>query len=284
MTMPAVNRQPDQGVVLVTILIIMALCVTVIVAMTTRSEQATRATARDRDAAQAQALLAAGEASALSALIRDLQNPPEADGPSEPWAQVAQTDTAIGGGRFRLVIRDEAGRFNLNTLAEGSPWARAALRSIAAAAGLPPEVAVRIAAALNGGAPLLQNQDLVSRAGLSQSEISALEPFVTCTPDLNGGVNVNTAPEALLLALLQNADVTARLIERRKTDLITSVVLTDLGIILPAGLTLKSAVFGIRITISSGDAQITADSLIHRWRNPDGSAHAVVAARRLIAP
>ena len=35
------TRGGDRGMVLVTILVVMALCVTVIVAMTTRSEQAT---------------------------------------------------------------------------------------------------------------------------------------------------------------------------------------------------------------------------------------------------
>lgn len=277
-------RSPQKGVVLVTILVIMALCVTVIVAMTLASERAIRTTAGDLDAAQARALLAAGEASALSALLLDLQNPPEADGPSEPWATLAQSDTAITGGRFELQIWDEAARFNLNTLTEASPWARQSLAAIVKAAALPPEVATRIAAALKGGTPLLQTADLGPRAGLSLPEIAALDAFVTLTPDLNGGVNVNTAPPELLTALLSNPDTVTRLVNARRDRLITPAVLQELGVILPAGLTVKSTVFGLRTAVTSGSARLTALSTLHRWRDAGGRSHAVISARKLVQP
>lgn len=275
------RRRRDRGVVLVTILVVMALCVTVIVAMTTRSELATKVTSLNLDAGQVHALLLAGEASALSALIRDLQTAPEADGPSEPWARIAQSDTAVTNGRFQLTIWDEAARFNLNSLTEGSPGARQNLLAIVAAAGLPKEVAARIAATLQGGRPLLQNLDLVARAGLTAAEIAALDPFVTCTSDTTSAVNINTAPEGLLLALLRNPDMTARIATQRDEELITPAVLTRMGMILPAGLTLRSAYFGVRIVTTSGDAGITSYAQIHRWLDLDGQAHAVVIARKL---
>lgn len=276
------HRRKDMGVVLVTILVVMALCVTVIVAMTIRSEQAIRTTARDLDAAQARALLAAGEASALSALIRDLQTAPEADGPTEAWANIGQTDLAVRNGTFQLSIRDEAAWFNLNTLIEGSPASRQALTSIVAAAGLPPEVAVRIAAAMKGGRPLLQNQDLAGRAGLTQGEITALSAFVTCTPGTTGAVNINSAPVALLTVLLRNSDTAAQIIAERKLGLITPDKLRRMGVILPAGLAVSSDVFGITIQTSFGAATTRASLLIHRWRSTDGAAHAAVAQRKLV--
>ena len=275
------RRETETGVVLVTILVVMALCVTVIVAMTLRSEQAIRVTARDRDASQARALLLAGEASALSALTLDLQTAPQADGPTEAWAKIGQTDLVLSKGHFQLAIRDEAAWFNLNTLIEGSPWSRQALMSIVATAGLPPEVAVRIAAALKGGRPLLQNQDLAARAGLTMAEITTLTAFVTCATGTTGTVNINSAPDALLAALLRNPDTTARIIAERKSWLITSDVLRRIGVILPAGLSLSSDVFGLKIVTSSGDATVRASLLIHRWRSTDGMAHAVVTARKL---
>jgi len=277
-------RAPQRGVVLITILVIMALCVTVVVAMTLASERATRTSSADQDAAQARALLTAGEASALSALLRDLQNPPEADGPSEAWATLAQSDIAITGGRFALEITDQAARFNLNTLTEASLWARQALAAITTAADLPPEVATRIAAALGGGAPLLQLADLTPRAGLSQAEIAALDPFVTLTPDLNGGVNVNSAPAALLQAMLPNPDTVDTLLQARSKGLITPATLQQLAIILPAGLTLKSNVFGLRTSVTSGSASLIALSTIHRWRDTAGASHAVISGRKLLQP
>lgn len=275
------RRKTEAGVVLVTILVVMALCVTVIVAMTLQSEQAIRVTTRDRDATQARALLAAGEASALSALIRDLQTAPEADGPTEAWANIGQTALTVRNGTFQLSIRDEAAWFNLNTLIEGSPTSRQALMSIVAAAGLAPEVAVRIAAAMKGGRPLLQNGELTARAGLTEAEITALGEFVTCTLGTTGSVNINSAPDGLLSVLLRNADTTSRIIAERKIGLITPEVLRRLGIILPTGLSLSSDIFGLTIVTSSGDAVVRASVLIHRWRSTDGTAHAAVVARKL---
>ena len=274
-------RSKDAGVVLVTILVVMALCVTVIVAMTLRSEQAIRVTGRDRDATQARALLSAGEASAVSALILDLQTAPEADGPGEAWATIGQTDLTLRNGTFHLSIRDEAAWFNLNTLIEGSPTSRQALVLIVAAAGLPPEVAVRIAAAMKGGKPLLQNQDLAPRAVLTPAEIAALSAFVTCTSETTGSININSAPDSLLTALLRNSDTTSKIIAERKLGLITPDVLRQMGVILPAGLALTSDIFGLTIVTSSGDATVRAGLLIHRWRSKDGMAHAVVTARKL---
>ena len=280
----AKTRRADSGVVLVTILIVMALCVTVIVAMTLQSEATIRLTARQMDAAQARALEAAGEASALSALTLDLQTAPEADAATEAWARAGQSDVATSLGHFQMAIFDQAAWFNLNTLIAGSPAARAALGSIVAAAGLPPEVGVRIAAALQGGRPLLRLGDLAARAGLTGAELAALAGFVTCTPELTAAVNINAAPEALLGALLRNADTTARIVAARKTGMITPDGLRQLGIILPAGLSVRSDVFGLRIVTTSGEASAHATVLIHRWRDPDGTAHAVVAGRTLEAP
>ncbi|MEO6301008.1 MAG: hypothetical protein ABIO62_15395 [Paracoccaceae bacterium] len=275
------SRRGEAGVVLVTILVVMALCVAVIVAMTTQSENATRATGRNLDAGQARALIAAGEASAISALLQDMQTAPDADGPTEAWAKIAQSDTAILGGHFQLAIRDEAARFNLNTLTKGSLASRQNLLSVVQAAGLPPEVAARIAASLKGGKLLLAIQDLAVRAGLSDAELAVLEGLVTATADLNSGVNINTAPEALLLALLHNPDTADRIVTRRKTDLITPAVLNDMGIILPAGLTLTSGVFSVAIRASSGEASVTVDAIIHRWRDKAGRVYATVTARKL---
>ena len=275
------TRRPDTGVVLVTILVVMALCVTVIVAMTIRSEQAIRLTARDADAAQARALEAAGEASALSALTLDLQTAPQADGATEAWGRIGQTPVMTSFGQFQLAIWDQAAWFNFNTLIEGSPASGAALVSIVATAGLPPEVGVRIAAAMKGGTPVLQLQDLAARAGLTADEIATLSAFVTCTPEGTAAVNINAAPEALLLAMLRNTDTTARIVAARKAGIITPEVLRGLGIILPAGLSLTSDVFGLRIITTSGEATAHAMVLIHRWRDHDGAAHAVVAGRTL---
>jgi general secretion pathway protein K len=277
------KRHPEKGVVLVTILSVMALCVTVIVAMTTRSEQATLLASRDLDQTQAQALATSAEAVAIAALRQDLLSASKADGPDEPWARIDRSEAALALGSVRMALQDESARFNLNTLQGGSPTARHYLRAIVAAAGLPPEASVRIAAALRGGRPLLQTSDLVARAGLSEDEVAALSALVTCTPDLSSTVNINTASGPLLQAMLQNPERTAHILLRRETGLITPSVLSEMGVILPAGLSLRSDVFGLRIVAVYGHAQVQTYSLIQRWTRDDRTVHATVSARKRLS-
>ena len=275
------GRHPERGVVLVTILSVMALCVTVIVAMTTRSEQATLSTLRDLDQAQAQNLATSAEVLVMTVLKTDLSTAPVADGPTEPWAQIVPINAGMG--TVQLSVWDESARFNLNTLLEGSPTGRNYLRLIVAAAGLPPEIGVRISAALRGGRPLQQISDLVSRAGLSEAEVATLAPLVTCAPLSSSTVNINTASDLLVRAMLQNPEQAANLQQRRRIGMITPDVLSEMGLILPAGLSLRSSVFGLQITAAIGGARVQTYARVQRWINPDGTTHAVISARKWIA-
>ncbi len=277
------QRLPERGVVLVTILAVMALCVAVIVAMTTRSEQATLATLHGLDQSQAQRLATSAEAIAMSALQQDLYEAPKTDGPTEPWGQIGQSEAIAALGSVAVSLWDESARFNVNTLLNGNPTGRHYLKAIVAAAGLPPDVAVRISAALRGGHPLQQISDLVARAGLSETEVAALVPVVTCAPVLSGTVNINTADGMLLRAMLQNPDLAAHIIARRKTDLITPDVLSDMGVILPAGLSLRSDIFGLQISAAVGSAKVQTYSRVQRWIGADGVPHAVISARKWIS-
>lgn len=276
-------RQPEHGVVLVTILSVMALCATVIVAMTTRSEQATVSTAQGLDQTQAQMLAASAESLVLAALQQDLLTAPQADGPGEAWAQIGRSEVVRTLGTVEISVWDESARFNLNTLLNGSPSARHYLKAIVSAAGLPPEVAVRISAALRGGRPLQQMSDLVTRSGLSEAEVVALGPLATCTPVLSATVNLNTAPEVLVQVLLQNPGRAAQILARRQTELITPAVLAEMGVILPAGLSLRTDIFGLQIVAAVGNAKVQTYTRIQRWIGPDRAAHTTISARKWIA-
>ena len=274
------GRREDHGVVLVTILAVMALCVTVIVAMTNRSEEAVRSTSRELDQQRVQMLATSAEALVLAALQHDLETAPQADGPPEPWVQIGQSDTLLALGPVQVRVWDESSRFNLNTVLDGSPTSRHYLKAIVAEAGLPPEVAVRIAAALRGGRPLLGTAELAARAGLSIAEVEALAPLVTSTPEASTTVNINSASPLLLQAMLQNPDRAAHIVARRATELITPKVLDSMGVILPVGLSLRSDVFGLEISAASGSAILHTRALVQRWIGADGLAHATVSARK----
>ena len=122
-------RNRDDGVTLLFVLVILALTAASVVAMVNLSESSVTRSRLYAEAVAAQALLSAGEATAVIALRRDLATSPELDHNREAWALYNQTDVAIEGGRFSLTMLDAQGLFNLQILGMGAllafsicPW------------------------------------------------------------------------------------------------------------------------------------------------------------------
>jgi len=269
-------RAPEKGVVLIYVLVVLAVSSAVVVAMVGRSEQSITSGRLFADAAQAQALVSAGEASAIAALRRD---PPEIDHRNEGWAKVAQADLAIAGGRFQLEISDAQGRYNLTNLAAGGVLAQDRLRAILAALDLEPGLAPRLVAAFASEHP---PQSLRQVPGLTPTDLAALDPLVTVLP-LPAEVNINAAPVRLLAALLANPVQARKLALRRDAQgFLTLQDVAGMGVILPPGIGVRSDFFALRVTVQMGDALGVTDSLI--WRKPEGVVRVVRRQREALVP
>ncbi|WP_174539232.1 type II secretion system minor pseudopilin GspK [Fertoeibacter niger] len=272
-----VSRQGQSGVVLINVLVILALTSAMVFAMISLSDLSIARSQRFSEAGQAQALIAAGEASAMVALRRDMEEGAATDHPGEPWAQIAQAEVRIDAGRFALQIADAQGLFNLNSLPGSGAAGAQILQRIVAVLDLPADVGPRIIARLAQPAPLERLADLVAEAGLEDAEVTRLATLVTVLPGRTE-VNVNTAPEALLAVLADNPVQANALAGRRaRNGFLTPADVAAARVILPPGVGYTSRFFALRVTVTVGETTQTAASLLQRRRDAGGPQVAVIA-------
>lgn len=273
------RRNPDPGVTLLFVLVILALASGIVVTMVTVSETSVTRSRFYQQAGAVQALLSAGEATAVIALRRDLETSPGIDHDRESWAAVNQADVAIEGGRFALALRDAQGRFNLTNLATEGVLAQNRLRDIVVALKLDAAAAVRIIVLFTAPDPPTRLDQLQARAGISADDLAVLGTLVTVLPGASA-VNVNAAPVSLLALLLGN-QVQARLLDARREKLgyVTPADVAALGIVLPAGLGFRSTYFRLQVIAEAGTTRLLQDSLIERRVEGRNVATARVVAR-----
>ncbi len=270
------GRASDQGVVLVNVLVILALMASVVFAMVTLSDISITRSQRFSEAGQALALIAAGEASAVVALRRDLAESPDSDHLAEPWAQIQQEEVRIDAGTFALTITDAQARLNLNSLPGSGVLGVQILRRALTALELPPDVGVRIGVRLAQGQPLERLTDLEAEAGLTSVEVARLSELVTVLPGRTD-INVNTAPEALIATLADNPVQARNLIGiRNRKGFLTREDITAARMILPPGASFSSRFFHVMTEVTIGSTTQLRQSLLQRYARRDGTMEVVV--------
>lgn len=249
----------------------------VMLMVSTQQDQLTRSIL-ERESVQARAYVRGGELSAITALRRDMVEAPEVDHLREPWADIADREIEIRGGRFTLEISDAQDRFNVNSLVSGGLLARGALESVVGAAGLPTQVTERIAVFLSVVGPV-SNLGELAAAGLGPVELSALEPLMTALPP-SATLNVNTASPEVMGAVLKSP-VAGRLLAQRREQrgYVTPQDLEGVGVIAPLGVGYTSDHFRVSTEVQVGDVRQRATSLIQR-RRVLGEPEVTVIARR----
>lgn len=274
-------RTADQGVVLINVLVILALTASVVYAMVSLSELSITRSQRFSSAGQALALIAAGEASAIVALRRDMVDAPKTDHNGEAWAQVGQDEVEISAGRFALKIEDAQGRFNLNSLPGSGALGAQILQRIVVALELPLDVGPRIAARLAQTDPLVRMADLVAEAGISPADLTRLAKLVTVLPGRTG-INVNTAPEALLAVITDNP-VQARRLEgiRTRNGFLTPGDVAAAQIILPAAVGFVSRYFLVTTNVTVDGTAQQMETLLQRRSGRDGQPEVVAVFRQI---
>lgn len=272
-------RNRESGVVLINVLVILALTASVVHVMISLSEQAITRSQRFSAAGQAQALISAGEASAITALRRDMVEAGQADHEGEPWALVGQTPVPIEGGSFALRIEDAQAKFNLNSLPISGVLGLQILQRIVAALEMSPDVTSRIAARMTRPAELERLSDLVAEAGLTTLEVAELAKLVTALPGRTP-INISTAPPALLAALASNP-VQARLLEgaRTRQGFLTPDDVADAQMVLPPGAGFASRFFWMTVTVELDGTRQTMRSLLQRGAAANGRPVVLVIAR-----
>lgn len=273
------GRDPERGVVLINVLVILALMGSVVFAMLSLSEVSIARSQRFSEAAQAAALIAGGEASAIVALRRDMEDAPDADHLKEAWSSIGQDEVEIEGGRFALSIADAQAKFNLNSLPASGALGAQILQRIVAALDLPPGVGLRIAARMAQPAPLDRLADLIGDTGLGAAEVGRLAALVDVLPG-STDINVNTAPPDLINVLIDDPVQTRRLvsIRDRKGSLAPEDIAAS-GVVLPLGTAYVSAFFDVTVTVTVGAIRLVQTSRLQRRTDADERPEVVVIGR-----
>ena len=229
----------QQGVALVTALLVVSLATVAAVAMATRLQVDMRRTGNLLNGEQAYAYAVAAESWAYVILRRDKEES-EFDSLEEDWA-TALPPIAVEGGFVNGRIEDLQGRFNLNNLIEddGTPSEAEAsvndeelayferlLEVLALESALAQALLDWIDADINtrfpdgaedddyllaelpyraANRPMVSTSELRLVKGFTREVIAVLEPHVTALPE-ETVININTATPAVLRALHQDLD------------------------------------------------------------------------------
>lgn len=272
------RRDPEAGVVLVNVLVILALAAGLVVLMLDAQDRALDRGRLAGNFAQAEALARGAEASVAVALRRDMIEAPESDHLAEPWAASTQEGVELETGRFSVEVTDANARFDLNRLTGRTLIDAQILGRIAAVGGLSDDVAPRIAAGLAQAGPIAEI-DALSNFGLTDAEIAALEPFVTALP-VPGALNLNTAGGTVLAAVLNNRPAAMRLIRQRETaGFLTEADLARVGVIRPPNSGFTSDIWDVTAEAEVDGATARTRSRLLRRRSP-GKVEVVAVSRR----
>jgi general secretion pathway protein K len=296
-------RARARGVALITALLVVAIAALSATALLSSANLSIHRTAALRDSEQAWWVARGVQAWVLGILAADARDN-NVDHLGEPWAQPVD-HLPVDHGFVRGQLVDAQGLFNLNNLAVQNPNAQAAYqqqfeRLLAAlpAGSVPPGLVAAIrdwtdpdqTPGFPSGAEdtvylsldppyRAANQrftvvsELLAVQGMSAELYGALRPLLIALP-AETAVNVNTAPEAVLMALSAQVD-TLKLrgfIERRREQPAESVqAFMQLGIygadVRPDHISVNSRYFQIQGEAFVGSSRVALYSLIHRPQN-----------------
>ncbi|MDT6964277.1 type II secretion system minor pseudopilin GspK [Cupriavidus sp. SZY C1] len=226
----------QRGAAVVTALLVVALCVTLVTTMFVQQQTSTRAVESRRLRAQGEAMQDAITAWAVAVVqesgtqssidhLRQRWAEPRPPAPLAAWigAAAASHATLSGAGDIEVgaEIEDAQGRFNLMTLVTAaslteppgvSPVGVQAYRRLLASLSLDTSLAAPTADYIlrtlrpDGPLPLLRAADLRAVRGYTPQAVARLAPFVVALPEPTS-LNINTAGPELLAAFVPGLTV-----------------------------------------------------------------------------
>jgi general secretion pathway protein K len=263
----------DRGVILVHVLSIITICSAVMATLLALQDTAIDQAESMINASRAKAIALGAETSAMIALRRDALEAPASDHSQEAWALVNEAGADFAGGRLRLDLSDDQGRFNLNNLLSDGVLAEDVAARLLAGVGArePDRLAAELAALVRaqGG---LQDLSELSALDIDPSLIGALAEVACVLPERTA-VNLNSAPEAVLAAMLGNPGAARLLISRRETQgMLSPTDFVAAGVLTPPQAGFQSRYFTARIEVEMGGVRHGLTSHLRRGSFGDGPA------------
>jgi general secretion pathway protein K len=290
----------QQGVALITALLVVALATIAAVAMTTRQQIDIYRTANIINSEQAYLYALGGESWVKRILLRDNN---ATDSLQDEWA-IPLPPLYIPGGAIQGYVEDLQGRFNLNNLVKdgkASPEDIIFFERLLRLLELPPELAQGVVDWIDSDMEPQQSDGAEDNAYLgktpayrtsntlfssptelrllagfnkkdSYQEYQKLLPYVSTLP-IRTPININTAPLPILMALvegLNEMDVSALITEREKkifespNDFIVHDALAGLTIDKNLNISVFSAYFLFKAEVQIDRGRALLNSTLHR--------------------
>lgn len=257
------NIKPQQGIALITILVMVALAT--ILAATIAKRQANTAENTAYLMRQNQSLLYAKSAEAFFSelLVDDAENAGDIDHLQENWAKPMPA-FPVEDGFVSGTLEDQSGKFNLNSLvnADGMPnlQAKAWFEKLLLRVGLPENLSEAVIdwqdvdnetiGAMGAEASYYQGlaqgylpanskfhsvQELKLVRGFEGAKYLQIADYVTAVPTSDSKLNINTAPAMLLASLDPKLDIKAvqQVLQQRQSNLEYFASVNDLWVIEP---------------------------------------------------
>ncbi len=274
-----IRRDDEQGMILITVLMFVAIASGLVLLMISREELALDRSLRGREVARAAAIVRGGELSAIAALAKDAVDGPDVDHAGEPWASIGARGAAIDGGTFDLAVSDAEGRFNVNSLRSGEVAPVVLFQKLAQIAGLDEAQTTEAVGYVRAMGPVTDTRPIRLLPGADPAAIARLERMVTALPG-NTTINLNSADPELLGILFGDPVVGERLDAiRRRNGQITLRDLSEQKVTQPAGTGFSSDTFWVRVRARIGATAQDGATLIQRRARADKAIEAVPVAR-----
>lgn len=285
------RSKPNRGVALLTVLLVFALAAVAAGAMLSRQHIDIVRTSNMLARTQAWHYALGAEELARQTLWLDAQLTPGIDYPGQRWATLREA-FPIEQGTVQLFIEDMQGRFNLNTLLTNNLRPVSQFQSILGALSIAADAA-SVAASLQNHAqtsplndtpsPLLYSvTELRSTEALSVEDYTKLLPYVTVLPENSTLLNINTASDTVLKAIMSGDTIYQRVATLR-TDrgYITGDQLQSLGNTM--GMDVKSNYFSVTAQVQFKGQMLRLTTLLHRHISPEGALVLDVLRRTMSA-
>jgi general secretion pathway protein K len=300
----------ERGVAVITAILVVAISASAATLMLAQQSAMVDQAMLVASRAQADLYARAGLDWARGVLQQDARTGEKVDFPGEAWAKpiaALPVERALVSGS----ITDEQGKFNLNNLVRDNARSQpdfAAFQRLLASLGLAPELAEAVLdwidadsdlAGANGAetqyylalrkpyraanAAMMQVEELYQVRGFDAATVAKLRPYVSALPG-NTPVNVNTAPNAVLLALLPDLDERIQAQSKvrdakplRGKDDIKRWAGRALTAAEEERLDVASGYFYVRVQVAQDDVELSTDALVARgaqarptllWRRP----------------
>ncbi len=293
----AIHTNPQEGVALIMVLLIVALAATLSAFMALQQDLWQQQVENQFNWTQARRIGIAG-ADWARAVLADDAGANNYDYPGEIWTQRIPP-IPVENGELMGAIEDQQGLFNLNNLVRGGVTSTgdvARFRRLLALLDLPPELASSLADWVDadsvpqypGGAeddyylslpkpyraanrPLAELGELLRVKGYDFPTVERLRPYVTVLP-IPTAINVNFAPPEVMAAVLDNLsleDARALALQRigrpfKSVEAFQQQLPAGKGQAPGGSITVRSQFFLVKGYASFGHSQVRAETLLQR--------------------